>query len=198
LLLPIPRLTIFPQGLPVDPAVREACVAVLLKAGADTQRIIDADGWPLDRFAAHLGRMQALRGGASPLVVLTRTNPIALAVIQTRRQLEESVPELERAAWLVFHDPGLDPFFESSVAGLGMLEEGVEWESAPIWVAPHGYRFLIVGPHAQQLPMAAERVAALESGAFPPSGELRLFDGAGREDEGPPRRRSGQMAGTRR
>jgi len=176
---------------------------VLLKAGADTQRIIESEGWPLDRFAAHLGRMKALRAGSgavgsAPLVVLTRTNPVALAVLQTRRQLEEAVPELEHAAWLVFHDPGLDPFFESSVAGLGMLEEGVEWAAAPIWVAPHGYRFLIVGPHADLLGTVAERVAALESGAMPPSGELRLFESADVAVGVSTRRDSGPMVAVRR
>lgn len=199
----MPRLTICPQGLPADPTVREACVAVLLRAGADAQRIIEGDGWPLDRFAAHLGRLQALRGaggavGSAPLVVLTRTNPVALAVLQTRRQIEESVPELERAAWLVFHDPALDPFFESSVAGIGTLEEGVDWASAPVWSAPHGYRFLIVGPHPDLLATVAERVAWLESGGLPPSGELRLFGSGDGADAGPLRRGSGPMAALRR
>lgn len=145
-------------------------MSVVLRAGADTRRIIEGDGWPLERFAAHVARLHALRGvAAGPLVVLTRTNPIALAVLQTRRVLEDAVPELERAPWIVFHDPGEDPFFETAVSGLGTLED-VDWSMAPIWYAPHAQRFLILGPHPKQLDIAAARVAALELADLPESG----------------------------
>lgn len=152
-------------------------MSVVLRAGADTRRLIEGDGWPLERFAAHVARLQALRGvAAGPLVVLTRTNPIALAVLQTRRVLEEAVPELERAVWIVFHDPALDPFFETAVAGLGSVED-VAWSMAPIWYAPHGQRFLIFGPHEQQKHIAAARVAALELAELPESGPQPILRG---------------------
>ncbi|MBE7480972.1 MAG: hypothetical protein HS104_13445 [Polyangiaceae bacterium] len=171
------RLTLCPQGLPAAPAAREACMAVLLRAGADAQRVIDGEGWSIERFAAHVARLKVLRGQySSPLVVLTRTNPLALAVLQTRRVLEDAVPELERAPWLVYHDPAVDPFFESAVAGLGSVED-VDWPLAPIWYAPHAQRFLILGPHDKQLDIAAARVAALELAEVPESGAQQIRRG---------------------
>ena len=35
---------------------REACMAVLLRAGADAQRMIDGEGQTVERFAAHVAR----------------------------------------------------------------------------------------------------------------------------------------------
>lgn len=152
-------------------------MAVLLRAGADTQRLIDGEGWSIERFVAHVARLKALRGAySSPLVVLTRTNPLALGVLQTRRVLEEAVPELERATWLVFHDPAADPFFETAVRGLGAVED-VDWSMAPIWYAPHAQRFLILGTHPKQLDFAAARVAAMELSEMPDSGVQRVARG---------------------
>lgn len=152
-------------------------MAVLLRAGADAQRVIDGEGWSIERFVAHVARLKALRGvAAGPLVVLTRTNPLALAVLQTRRVLEDAVPELERAPWIVFHDPAADPFFETAVRGLGSVED-VEWSLAPIWYAPHAQRFLILGPHPEQREIAAARVAALELAEIPESGVQRIVRG---------------------
>lgn len=152
-------------------------MAVLLRAGADAQRVIDGEGWSLERFAGHVARLKVLRGSySSPLVVLTRTNPLALAVLQTRRVLEDAVPELKRAPWLVYHDPAADPFFETAVAGLGSVED-VDWSMAPIWYAPHAQRFLILGPHEKLLDVAAARVAALELSELPESGPQQLRRG---------------------
>lgn len=162
-------------------------MGLMLRAGADAQRVIDGDGWPLERFASHIARVKALRSPqARPLVVLTRTNPIALALLQTRRLLEEAVPELEHAPWLVFHDPGVDPFFESAVAGLGSLED-VSWPNGPVWTAPRGERFLIVVPQLQ-LDMLLGRLAALELVGEPVSG-VRCVDSLAPpgDDQKPPR-----------
>lgn len=136
-------------------------MALLLRAGADAQRLIDGQGWPLERFARHISRLTVLRGsGAHPLVVLTETNPIALAVLQTRRVLAEAVPELEQAPWVIFHDESADPFFASSALGMGTFDIG--YELGPIWLTPPGYQFLVLSSDERQLDYVAARLATLE------------------------------------
>lgn len=143
-------------------------MSVLLRAGMDEQRVIDGEGWTLERYAHHIARLTALKSDtARPLVVLTRTTPLALAVTQTRRVLEEAVPELERAPWLIYHDPALDPFFQSAVEAAGVLD--VDMEGAPIWVQDR-HRYLILGPYERQLDIVPARIAAMDLLEVPISG----------------------------
>ncbi len=139
-------------------------MALLLRAGADAQRMLDGQGWPLERFARHISRLKAVQAPAAhPLVVLTETNPIALAVLQTRRVLADAVPELERAPWVIFHDESADPFFASAAMGLGAFDIG--YELGPIWLTPPGYRFLVLSSDERQLDYVAARIATLEQSA---------------------------------
>lgn len=156
----VQRLTLLPQGLPERADARERCMALLLRAGADTQRLIDGQGLPLERFARHIGKIAALRGPATPLVVLTQTNPIALAVLHTRRVLADAVPELERAPWIVFHDESADPFFPSAALASGSFD--VDYQFGPIWLTAPGHRFLVLSSDEGHLEFAPARLAALE------------------------------------
>jgi len=74
--------------------------------------------------------------------LLTRTNPLALTVIDLRRRLETSVPALQRAAWNVFLDVALDPFFLPEATQLGHLADDLI--EAPVWFGPEGSPYLVL------------------------------------------------------
>jgi len=112
------------------------------RCGGDLNRVIDSPTRKLDDFARYVSRMKALALGIAPLVVLTRTNPLALAVTGARRTLENFVPALRNAAWLVFYERREDPFFEAEADSIGILEPRSEYSA--VWTSPTGQYFLIV------------------------------------------------------
>ncbi|MCC6213797.1 MAG: hypothetical protein IT376_02940 [Polyangiaceae bacterium] len=150
---------ILPQGLPADPAVREACLALLLRAGGDLQRLVEGGEPASERGARQLARLPGVGGpGVPPLVLLSRCNPVGIAVVQTRAALQASVPALGRAAWLLFvHD---DPFFADAARRLGTLDRPLG--ELPIWTCGAG-TFLVLEPASDPL-MVSARLVALETG----------------------------------
>jgi hypothetical protein len=136
------RLVLMPYG-PPRPELMGPCLDAVKRCGGDLNRIIDAPAKSLNDFARYVGKMKAIAfGGPSPLVVLTRTSPLALAVTGARRLLERSVPALESAAWIVFYDRKEDPFFEAEADAVGILEP--RSDRTLMWTSPHGQAFLIV------------------------------------------------------
>lgn len=135
------RIVICPHGLPRGTEPREHCATLVLHCGGDLQRVIEGVPGGLDRFVRHLERIRGL-DAERPLVVLTRTNPLGLGVLQTRRALEEAVPSLANAYWLIFVDERDDPFFMEAAARLGPMVGDIA--TAPLWFAPHRQRFLVV------------------------------------------------------
>lgn len=156
------RVIVLPQGPPADAGAREACLALLLRAGGDLQRVVEGVDPGSERAVRVLARLPGIgSSGAAPLVALTRCNPIALAVVQARLALEARVPALARAAWLLFvHD---DPFFADAAAHLGALDRPLP--ELPIWTCEAG-AFLVLQAASDPL-LVAPRMMALESA--PPS-----------------------------
>lgn len=139
--MPVLRLVLMPHG-PPRPELQASCLDAVRRCGGDLHRVIDAPTTSLDAFVRHVGRMKALTTGAAPLVVLTRTSPIAFALTGTRRTLETCVPVLRSAAWLVFYDRQDDPFFEIEADSIGVLEPRTECSS--LWKSPSGELYLII------------------------------------------------------
>jgi hypothetical protein len=96
--------------------------------------MIDAPTTSIQRFVSYIEKIRVLREGAeSPLVVLTRTNPLALTVLNARRQMERQFPLLVSATWAVYLAPDEDPFFSATAGNMGRLDARLE--EAPIWTS---------------------------------------------------------------
>ncbi len=135
------RAVLFPFGQPVVDKHRGACEALIIRAGGDQQRFIDPLGSDLQRFVRYVRRIpRALQ--PPPFVVLTRTNPLALTVVQPRRELTRAIPVLADARWLIYLAPDEDPFFLGSAEALGTLTAPLH--QAPVWDGPDGYRFAVL------------------------------------------------------
>lgn len=132
----------------------------LQRCGGDLDRIIDGPAASIDGFGRHVARLSIVRTARElPLVVLTRTNPLAMNLVGARRALEAAVPSLARALWLVFFDPTHDPFFVDTARRLGHLDGDVG--GAPLWSGPDGFRFLVLGPQVADLDVLPHRIADL-------------------------------------
>jgi hypothetical protein len=113
----------------------------------------------LDRFIAYLSRIRDFNAGhVEPLVVLTKTNPLPLAILHTRRRLERALPALHHARWMIYLRPEEDPFFDSSAA-LGWLVG--ELHTAPVWVGPNMERFVVISKQVDDPLTLRNRMASL-------------------------------------
>ena len=139
--MPALRLVLMPHG-PPGPELKASCMDIIRRSGGDLRRIIDSPTTTPEIFAKHIARMKALSLGAAPLVVLTRTSPLALALTGTRRTLEKFVPALKNAAWLVFYDRADDPFFEAEAREIGTLEPRTEYSA--LWRSSTRQHYLII------------------------------------------------------
>ncbi len=158
----IPRIIICPHGLPCRLEAREHCSRLVLRCGGDLERVIEGVSGALERFLTHVSRIRAVAAdGPRPLVLLTRTNPLGLAILQTRRAMEDAVPALADADWTIFVDECDDPFFMEAAGRLGTMVGDAA--SAPLWFAPHHQRFLVLGARALDSTELAARCAALHS-----------------------------------
>lgn len=140
-------LTLLPYGLPEREDHREICVRILLRIGGDVDRLIDQPANDLERFARYVARIPSLRDeGAveSPIVLLARTSPLPLTVLNARRVLESRVPALRGACFVLFATPDDDPFFREGAERLGVLSG--ELEESALWLGPDGAPYLVVTP----------------------------------------------------
>jgi len=154
------KLVLFPHGQPESIKHRTLCSEYVLRCGGDLSRVIDAPSDSVERFASYVSRIRGLREGAeAALVVLTRTNPLALTVIDGRKRLEAAVPTLRRALWAIYIDPDEDPFFLSTAERYGTL--GGAMDTAPIWVGPGPSRFLVMSSLVRQGDLITERAQEL-------------------------------------
>jgi len=139
------RIVLFPYGQPSGAAHRERCSGLVVACGGDPARMIDAPTTSLERFVSYVEKIRVLRDGAeSPLVILTRTNPLALTVLNARRQMERQFPLLASATWAVYVAPDEDPFFSSSAQNMGRLDSDLEF--APIWKTHDRELYLVLSP----------------------------------------------------
>lgn len=135
------RLVLMPHG-PPKPELNAACLDAVRRCNGDLTRVIDAPTTNLEAFARHVARMKAIASNVAPLVVLTHTSPLALALTGTRRTLETSVPALKKAAWTVFYDRNDDPFFEAQADAIGILEP--RSDCSAMWASPDGKHYLFI------------------------------------------------------
>jgi hypothetical protein len=130
------RVVLFPNGQPAERDKRDACISLVICAGGDLDRIHDGP-WHADPdgpdaeagFLRYISRIQeVVNGTRPPLVVLTRTNPLPLAVLAKRRRICAALRNLNRAIWVLFVDPSRDPFFCSNASRLGEFETACQAE----------------------------------------------------------------------
>jgi hypothetical protein len=137
-----PRLVLCPNGLPVHR--RELCTSILLRAGGDVNRLIDAPAGE-SPFLAHVKRLTAmLETARSPIVFLTSLAPLLSRVVSLRERYEAELPTLRRADWLLFLDEGRH-LFASEAVHHGRLERR---ETTALWHGPSLTRYLVVTPES--------------------------------------------------
>lgn len=167
------RLVLFPQGQPQSTRHRDRCLERVLWCGGDIDRIIDAPIATLDMFIGFASRIRGLRdGNEQALVVLTKTNPLALAVVSLRRQLESRLPPLRSARWMIYLDTDADPFFGATAVRLGHLT--AELSQAPIWMGPEGSPYLVMVATLEDREVVCWSLRELDDAIHAMSGERRV------------------------
>ncbi len=167
------RLVLFPHGQPEAPRHRTLCSEFAMRCGGDLARVIDAPSDTVERFAAYVSRIRGLREGAEQaLVVMTRTNPLALTVIDGRKRLEAAVPSLRWALWAIYVDLEQDPFFLSTAERYGTL--GGALDAAPIWVGPGPARFMVLSSDVGDGELVATRALELAADGPEDTGVRRI------------------------
>lgn len=149
------RIVLYPYGHPRSAQDRELCLSFMLALGGDVHRVIDGPFPTLDRFIRYASRIPAVSEGVRPIVVFTRTVPLAMAVLNARRKIEIALPSLQRATWAIFVDPTEDPFFEAAAHKIGALQHGLH--AAPIWQGPGGASFLVLSPQVESPALVRKR-----------------------------------------
>jgi hypothetical protein len=97
-----PRPVLLPLGWPADVSEREALTRVLLAAGADIERLLDAPSSP-EAFVRHATRLPFLRGGRElPLVAFALNSDNIDALLRFREMLLDGVSALRDTTWLVY------------------------------------------------------------------------------------------------
>lgn len=162
------RLTLFPQGQLLEPEHRDRCAELALWCGGDVERFIDAPVVSVDAFARYVGRIAAIRK-TQALVVLTKTNPLALTIVEPRRRLERLLPELRTSRWIIYLDQKADPFFLTMATRLGHLTGGIN--EAPIWVGPGDAPYLVIDSEVRDHELIRQAVSELDELILAASGE---------------------------
>lgn len=162
------RLTLFPQGQVLEPEHRDRCAEFALWCGGDLERFIDAPILSVDGFARYVDRIAAIRR-TQALVVLTKTNPLALMIVEPRRRLERLLPELRTARWMIYLDRKSDPFFLAMATRLGHLTSGIN--EAPIWVGPGDSPYLVLDSEMRDHEVVRQAVSELDELILAASGE---------------------------
>ncbi|MCC6216681.1 MAG: hypothetical protein IT376_17605, partial [Polyangiaceae bacterium] len=166
------RLTLFPHGLPLVASVRDRCLELVHAAGGDLRRVIDGPSGSVAAFARFVSRARVLeRLPSTPLVVFTKTVPVATSVIRARRELIAFASALETATYLLFHDATDAPQFFESAEALGEFDDRLS--HAPIWTGPDGARWLVVSS-LTRVSSLRERVDVLEREQLTSSAVVRV------------------------
>jgi hypothetical protein len=134
-------MVLFPHGQPEGVEPCTSCAHQVLALGGDVHRMLEGPAGPPERFVEYLKRIRALvEGTEKAIVVLTRTHPLAWMVINTRRKLEQGLPALRGADWVIFVDPEADPFFDTTASTLGRFEQH---DKLTRWIGPGGCSYLV-------------------------------------------------------
>ncbi len=148
-------LVLVPHGPPARPSARTALERVALACGGDLQRVIDGPAGEVDRFARHVARIAEVADERAPrpLVLLTPTTPLPLMVVTARRTLEQVVPALRTARWVVMVDTDEDPSFAETASKLGSLEGPLA--ACPVWLCHDGGVYLVCPADASEAAVPA-------------------------------------------
>jgi hypothetical protein len=152
--------------MPARRQVHESLLELLLGCGADVRRIFDSSHGNVEGFARHIARARMLPTTPEPLIVLTKTSPVALSVFKVRRVLEEALPSLKHAPWIVFHDPDDDPFFGKEARSIGALDASID--AAPIWTTSGSGEYLVLVPGVATIHLKARIADLVVTGDPPP------------------------------
>ncbi|MGC4069982.1 MAG: hypothetical protein QM784_36065 [Polyangiaceae bacterium] len=118
-----PRPVLLPLGWPADVSEREALTRVLLAAGADIERLLDAPSNP-NAFVRHATRLPFLRGGRElPLVAFAPGNDDVDALLRFREMLLDSVSALRETTWLVYVEARIRPSFIKAAQPYGCFTD---------------------------------------------------------------------------
>lgn len=141
-----PRVVLYPYGQPLECEDRPSCAEYVWSLGGDSQRIYEAQDSNLDHFCRYIQHFEeAIASPDAPaIVVLTKANPLGLAVINARRKLERMLPALLTATWVLYVDPVYDPFFLDSARKCGTFV--YQNQQSLQWIGPGGAIFLIAMP----------------------------------------------------
>lgn len=139
---PVRRIVLYPYGSPRSAAEREACAEQVVRCGGDAARVFDEDPGSLNRFIERVRRIPAVSNAPGAMVVLTLTDPLALAVVATRRRLESAVPSLRAALWVVYVSDDKRQRLLSEMVDYGTLSGPLS--GAPVWTSPANEHFLIL------------------------------------------------------
>ena len=141
------RVVLFPHGPLHSEELRNKCSKLLIFCGADLGRILDqafaGNGQNIDRFMryiSHLNRSELL----GSIVILTKTNPLAMRIIGDRIRLCSKIPKLETALWCIFIDEETDPFVWDNLMRSGEIIGHPK--QAPIFTDYDGADYLLFVP----------------------------------------------------
>jgi hypothetical protein len=155
---PARRIVLYPYGTPRDPQLASMCASQVVRCGGDPARTFDAPPANLNRFLEHVRRIPALSQGPGSMLVLTVTDPMALAVVATRRRIEAAIPMLAFSLWAVFVSPEFQDRLLCEVEGYGFLSGPLN--TAPTWRSPGDKMFLVLSREVGEEVNLQRRAAA--------------------------------------
>ena len=166
------RLVLMPHGPPVSED-DNLYMQLILWCGGDVGRVVDRPAGDVDRFIRYAERIRGVYDGTErALVMLTRTNPLALTVLDTRRRIERRLPALANARWVIYADLTVDPFFSQMAVRLGHLTD--ELNAAPHWIGPGNMRFLVLTEMTHDRALVEQGMRQLDEANLERSGVRRL------------------------
>jgi hypothetical protein len=155
---PARRIVLYPYGPPTDPLAREICAAQLVRSGGDPDRTFDDAPGSLNRFVERVQRIPAVCNAPGSIIVITQTDPLALAVVATRRRIEGAVAALKGALWVVYASDNQLRRLLSEMVDYGTLTGPLS--IGPIWATPAGESFLILSSQVRDEIDLARRALA--------------------------------------
>lgn len=139
---PARRIVLYPYGAPAGASAREQCASQVVRCGGDAVRTFDDAPGSLNRFIDRVRRIPAVNNAPASIIVLTLTDPLALAVVATRRRIEGAIPALKGALWVVYVSDDKRQRLLSEMVDYGTLSGPLS--GAPVWNSPSGESYLIL------------------------------------------------------
>lgn len=162
------RIVLFPHGPAQTPKAQQILTGLLIACGTDHARFIDArfpathtETGP-ERYMRYIGRSHLNSSDLSQaMIVLTKTNPLVMAIMQTRRQMIKSFPVLRTGLWIIFADHEENPFLLSNLDDLRLGTLDDIQSPAPIWRDTYDLEYLVIPRDCSSPEFAATRLTDL-------------------------------------